>query len=77
MSNKNIANVSTRTFTPIKVRVRLRQEQYTGVINKWICTIHGEKREVTMREVEWYCMSVEDAVHSFIESEIQSFSIVG
>jgi hypothetical protein len=75
MSNKNIANVSTRTL--IKVRVRLRQEQYTGVINKWICTIHGEKREVTMREVEWYCMSVEDAVHSFIESEIQSFSIVG
>jgi hypothetical protein len=74
MSNKNIANVSTRTFTPIKVRVRLRQEQYTGVINKWICTIHGEKREVTMREVEWYCMSVEDAVHSFIESECKNSS---
>ena len=71
------ANVSARTFTPIKVRVKLRQGQYTGVMNKWICTIHGEMREVTMRDVEWYCMNVEDAVHSFKESEIESFSIIG
>ena len=74
-----IADVSARTFTftPIKVRVKLRQGQYTGVMNKWICTIHGEKREVTMRDVEWDCMNVEDAVHSFKESEIESFSIIG
>jgi hypothetical protein len=64
-------------FTPIKVRVRLRKCQYTGVMNKWICTIHGEKREVTMQDVEWYCMNVEDAVHSFKGNEIESFSIVG
>jgi hypothetical protein len=75
--NDFIADVSARTFTPIKVRVTLRKGQYTGVMNKWICTIHGEKREVTMRDVEWYCMNVEDAVHSFKESEIESFSIVG
>lgn len=76
--NDFIANDGARTFTPpIRVRVKLRQSQYTGVTNKWICTIYGEKREVTMREVEWYCMSVEGAVHSFKESEIESFSIVG
>jgi transcriptional regulator NrdR family protein len=71
--SKNISN----QLPSIKVRVKLRQGQYTGVMNKWICTIHGEKREVTMRDVEWYCMNVEDAVHSFKESEIESFSIVG
>lgn len=75
--NGDLADVSARTFTPIKVRVKLRQRQYTGVMNKWICTIHGEKREVTMRDVEWYCINVEDAVHSFKVSEIESFSIVG
>ena len=75
--NGDLDVVSVRTFTPIKVRVKLRQGQYTGVMNKWICTIHGEKREVTMCEVEWYCMNVEDAVHSFKENEIESFSIVG
>jgi len=32
-----------RTFTPIKVKVTLRQGQFTGIMNKWICTIHGEK----------------------------------
>ena len=72
-----ISDVSERIFAPIKVRVKLRQGQYTGVMNKWICTIHGEKREVTMRDVEWCCMNVEDAVHSFKESEIESFTIVG
>ena len=62
----------------LRVKVKLRKQgQYTGVMNKWICTIHGEKREVTMRDVEWYCMNVEDAVHSFKESEIESFSIIG
>ena len=66
-----------RTFTPIKVKVTLRQGQFTGIMNKWICTIHGEKREVTTRDVEWHCMNVEDAIHSFKENEIESFSIVG
>lgn len=70
-----IADVSAHTFRPIKVRVRLRRGQYSGVMNKWICTIHGEKREVTMQDVEWYCMNLEDALHSFKESEIESFSL--
>jgi len=61
----------------IKVRVKLRQGQYTGEMNKWGCTINGEKREVTMRDVEWYCLSLEGAVHSFKESEIESFNIIG
>ena len=69
--------VNAKHFAPIEVRVRLRQGQYTGVMNKWICTIHGEKREVTMQDVSWYCMNAEDAVHSFKESEIESFWIKG
>jgi len=63
-------------FTPIKVSVKLRQGQCLGE-NGWICTIHGEEREMPMRYVEWYCNSIEDAIHSFKESEVESFSIVG
>jgi hypothetical protein len=63
--------------TPITITLRLRQKQYTGVRNKWACTIHGEKREVTMRDVQWHCVSVEDAINSFKESEIESFTIEG
>ena len=39
--------------------------------------LEKKKREVTMRDVEWCCMNVEDAVRSFKESEIESFSIIG
>ena len=63
--------------TPIKVRVTLKNSQYTGELNKWICTIHGEKREVTMQDVQWYCMNVQTAVNSFKEEEIRSFTITG
>ena len=76
MSKKN-KTLNKQIFTPIKVRVRLKQGQYTGIMNKWICTIYGEKREVPMRDVEWYCMTVEDAVYSFKKSEIESFNISG
>ena len=61
----------------VKVRVRLKRSQYTGHLNKWICTIHGEKREVTMQNVEWWCISPEDATHSFKVSEIESFTVMG
>ena len=67
----------TQHVQPIKVRVKLRPGQYTGMLNKWICTINGEKREVTMQYVEWYCMSPESAVYSFKISEIESFTIEG
>lgn len=73
MSNSNL----TSLVAPVKVRVKLRQGQFAGVINKWICTINGEKREVTMQYVEWYSATPEGAVHSFKTSEIESFIIEG
>ena len=65
------------TCTPIKVRVELRREQFTGELNKWMCTINGEQRVVTMRDVEWYCNSLAEALNTFKEEEICSFVITG
>ncbi len=62
---------------PVIVRVKLRRGQYTGHMNKWLCTIFGEKREVTMQEVEWCCVTLESAAHSFRIEEIESFTITG
>ena len=64
-------------ITPIKVKVRLKYGQFSGETNKWFCTINGEKRVVTVRDVVWYCTSVEEAAKSFKKSEVESFNITG
>ncbi len=66
----------TYSISLIKVRVRLKPGQRTG-INTWLCTIHGEKREVTMPDVEWCCQCPETAIHSFRTDEIDFFTITG
>lgn len=64
-------------YTPISVRVKLRKSQFSGETNKWKCTINGEDRIVTLRDVQWFCTSVEEASRSFVENEIESFVIGG
>lgn len=68
--------MDANTVTPIIIKVKLRESQYLS-FNKWSCTIHGEQRVVLLQWVEWYCMNVEDAIHSFKESEISEFTITG
>jgi hypothetical protein len=70
-------NTSEHYTTPIKVRVTLKREQYTGELNNWACTVDGVKRIVPMRDVEWYAVSAEAAAKSFVESEVESFTITG
>jgi hypothetical protein len=62
---------------PIKVRVVLKKSQYTGTMNSWICTLNNEQRNVMTQVVEWSALSVEDALHSINEDEIESFEITG
>lgn len=78
--NENSAScqtdVSSRVVTPIKIKVKLRQTQFLG-FNQWKCNIHGEERIVTMQWVEWYCMSIEDAINSFKQYQVEEFTISG
>lgn len=68
--------IEGRTWNPIKVMVTLRRSQFTGEDNKWVCTINGEKRVVTLRDVQWFCESMEEAISSFNEEEIESYNIM-
>lgn len=62
--------------TPIRIKVKLKPSQWIG-FNRWVCTIHGERREVPLEYVEWYCMSIEDSINSFKISEVDEFWING
>ena len=62
---------------PIKVRVVLKKSQYTGTMNSWICTLNNEQRNVMTQVVEWSALSVEEALRSINEDEIESFEITG
>jgi hypothetical protein len=77
MEDKTItANISSRAVTPIKIKVKLRKTQFLG-FNQWKCNIHGEDRIVSMQWVEWYCMSIEDAISSFKQYQVEEFTIKG
>jgi hypothetical protein len=82
MSNEELnpalrqTDVSGSAVTPIKIKVKLRQTQFLG-FNQWKCNIHGEDRIVLMQWVEWYCMSIEDAINSFKQYQVEEFTISG
>lgn len=63
-------------ITPIKIKVKLKQTQFLW-FNQWNCSIHGEDKIVPMQWVKWYCMSVEDAIHSFKQHQVEEFTISG
>lgn len=64
---------------PIRVRVTLKNAQYLGLqnIGAWQITVQGQVRAVPHNVVEWHCLTIAEAASSFVESEVEEFTITG
>lgn len=75
-NNPESSKALLKRVGPVKVNLKLKHSMWRG-LSEWECTLRGKKRLVTLQNVEYHCETIEEAVFSFNQKEVEEVTITG